>query len=220
MAIYLPTHGVEMPNWFSVGSISGLIFAVLLFACSLLSMSMTISSLFTDSKLSAQVGPLMLLFPSSIAMAIVVSKLAPNMEILANNKVMEECCLVGSTCCDPDYIPQEIKSADAIYCGYFIPHFPFTVAMLDFFFEDGAKNLLGLSSSVAYMCLGICSVFYYFLYEYLDAIIPNAYGIKKGCCCCLTYCRKKKVTFDEVDDQLEEMGMNKKHNESLISEHR
>jgi hypothetical protein len=162
----------------------------------------------------------MLLFPSSIAMAIVVSKLAPNMEILANNKVMEECCLVGSTCCDPDYIPKEIKSADTIYCGYFIPHFPFTVAMLDFFFEDGAKNLLGLSSSVAYMCLGICTVFYYFLYEYLDAIIPNAYGIKKGCCCCLTYCRKKKVTFDEVDDQLEEMGMNKKHNESLISEHR
>lgn len=62
------------------------------------------------------------------------------------------------------------------------------------------------------MCLGADIVVYYLLYEYLDAIIPNAYGIKKGCCCCLTYCRKKKVTFDKLDDEMDEMGLGLRQN--------
>jgi ABC-type multidrug transport system fused ATPase/permease subunit len=180
LALWLPINNAEIPEDFLAGSVTTLIFSVLLFGSALLSVSMTISSLFTDSKLSAQVGPLVLLFPSSIAMAIIISKLAPNITLVAEGK---------------DIVP-----AGEIVFGYFLPHFPFCVAMLDFYFDNGAETLLGLSTDFAYVALGINVVGYYLLYEYLDAIIPNAYGISKSCCCCLTYCKKKKVNLDEMED--------------------
>jgi hypothetical protein len=113
-------------------------------------------------------------------MAIIITKLAPNL-ILFATKV-------------------QIQDAWEIQWGYMLPHFPFCVAMLDFYFENGAQELLGLNVNVAYVALGINVVMWYALYEYLDAIIPNAYGISKGWCCCLTYCKSKKVNLDEIED--------------------
>lgn len=40
-------------------------------------------------------------------------------------------------------------------------------------------------------------VFWYMLYEYFDSIIPNAYGISKGICCCFTSCGKEKAILEE-----------------------
>jgi hypothetical protein len=53
LCLWLPMNGVETPGDFEKGSEAALIFAVLLFGCSLLSMSMMISAFFTDSKLSS-----------------------------------------------------------------------------------------------------------------------------------------------------------------------
>ena len=55
LALWLPTKGMELPNDYNFVFGSGLILgtAVLLFGSALLSVSMMISSFFTDSKLSA-----------------------------------------------------------------------------------------------------------------------------------------------------------------------
>ena len=44
---------------------------------------------------------------------------------------------------------------------------------------------------VAWVCLTATVPLYFFLYLYMDAIIPDTYGIAKGFCFCLK--RKKKV---------------------------
>jgi len=48
----------------------------LLFGMSLLSFSMWISTLFTDAKLSSTIGQLLIIFPSSITMAVIISNIS------------------------------------------------------------------------------------------------------------------------------------------------
>jgi hypothetical protein len=80
--------------------------------------------------------------------------------------------------------------------------------MLDFYFLNGAKSLLGVDPIWAYIALAINVVVYFFFYEYFDAIIPNAYGISKNCCCCFSYCRTNKAKLDDEEDEVwkEEIG--------------
>ena len=59
---------------------------------------------------------------------------------------------------------------------------------------------------------------YFCLYVYLDAVVPNAYGIASPWCFCVKDCRKKKKTLNcdihhhnsGVDLEMDDLGMEKK----------
>ena len=98
--------------------------------------------------------------------------------------------------------PCVVAPASLIQIGYIIPHFSYGVTLLDFFFKNGASKFLGLKSELAYIALGSSVVFWYVMYEYFDSIIPNAYGISKGFCCCISSCFKDKANMThDIHDQ-------------------
>ena len=162
LAIWLPINSLEGQNisvLIFIGSWYHMLCGTLLFGMALQSMSMALSSMFTDSKLSAQVGPLLLLFPSSLSMVFIIKAIADRFTAVVIDH-------------------SKIAPANNLQWGYFIPHFPYSVILLDFFFKDGAKLFLGLNITYAYFALIANVVGWYILYEYLDAVIPNAFGIR------------------------------------------
>lgn len=61
--------------------------------------------------------------------------------------------------------------------------------------------MLDLNVKFAWTSLVLVTPLYVFLYMYLDAILPNIYGIRQGCCFCL---RKKKKPALIEDNGLDE----------------
>lgn len=66
-----------------------------------------------------------------------------------------------------------------------MPHFSFGIVLLDYFTAGVANELLDVSSTFAMVCLIVSIPVYIGLYMYLDAVIPNEFGIAKTCCFCL-----------------------------------
>ena len=71
-----------------------------------------------------------------------------------------------------------------------MPHFSFGRILIEYLIDDGAnklwfKILLPLPIHRAWWASIGTVVFYFLFYMYLDAIIPNTYGIARPCCFCL-----------------------------------
>lgn len=160
----LPNERISMCQ----DSPASLFFALLLFGLGLLAMTMLISTIFTDSKLSVQMGTFLLFLPVSTFL----------------------CCLVA-------VIMQKDagkSGSNFLQIGYILPQFSFGVIILDSFFANGAKTLLDLNVIPAWICLFLATPCYLGLYVYLDSIVPNALGIRLECCFC---CKKKHMVRNE-----------------------
>jgi ATP-binding cassette subfamily A (ABC1) protein 3 len=141
-----------------------------LFGLALMSVSLFLTTVFTDSKLSAQVGLYILLFPTSIFLYSVSYRL--NAEV--------------------DY-PFTFDGNPWFQLWYVIPNFSFGVVLIDYYIHDGAKVILGLHVSVAWVCLLLSIPFYFCMYMWVDAIMPNTFGIRESLCFCL---KKKKTQVE------------------------
>ena len=86
-----------------------------------------------------------------------------------------------------------------IQAAYILPHFSFGIVILDFFTAGAALALFGIKVAHAWVALVLSIPFYLGLYLYLDAIIPNEYGIARSCCFCL---RREKRAQDEVQNEI------------------
>jgi hypothetical protein len=140
-----------------------LITATFIFGLALISLSMALSTLFQDSKLAPQVGMFLLLLPSSMFFYV----FSQRAKFLA----------IGTL------------SNQLFPLTYLAPHFSFGVIMLEFYVKGGPESLLNLDVNVAWISL-LCSIPLYLLaYMYLDAVIPNAYGIRESPLFCLK-CRQ------------------------------
>lgn len=145
---------------------------IFLFGLALISLSMALTTLFSDSKLSPQVGMYLLLLPTSIFFYVLTNRMS----------------LVGH----PDTLAYNLFPLT-----YLMPNFSFSVIMLQFYIKGGPKILMGLDVDVAWYCLAAATPFYLILYMYLDGIIPNAFGIRESLCFCLK--RNKKPKFDQEE---------------------
>ena len=155
-----------------------LLMNTVLFGFALIAFSMTLSTLFTDSKLSPQVGMYILLLPSSIYFFIMTNRIQ----------------LLGQK--------DESLAYQLFPLTYLVPNFSFSVIMLDFFIAKGPETLLNLNTNVAWYCLALATPFYLCAYMYLDGVIPNAFGIREHplfCCKCLTSRRKQGEPRHESD---------------------
>lgn len=158
-------------NTGSIGAGPKVLFgAVILFGFGLISIAMALTTLFTDSKLSPQVGMYLLLLPTSIFFYVMTNRMQ----------------LIGH----PDTLGYKLFPLT-----YLMPNFSFSVIMLEFYIKGGPQLLLGLNVQVAWWCLGLSTPFYLMVYMYLDGIIPNAFGIREGLCFCCT--SRKKARFEE-----------------------
>lgn len=77
-----------------------------------------------------------------------------------------------------DSSSQEVsESHPLVQLAYLIPNFSFGVIALEIYVPGGALKLLGVNVTVAWTCLALATPFYLIVYVYLDAVIPNVYGI-------------------------------------------
>lgn len=109
--------------------------------------SMALTTLFSDSKISVQLGSLATTFPLALFIGLY------NMD---------------------RYNPWRL------YLGYIFPHFPSTVVVCKM-----ANLQIDIDGYIAVASLILQAPFYYFVYIYLDAVMPDTYGIKRSACFCL-----------------------------------
>ena len=76
--------------------------------------------------------------------------------------------------------------------GYVLPHFSFSIVFLEFLTKGGA-SAIGFNVALAWITLILQTPLYLTLYLYLDAIVPNRFGIALKCCFCL----KKQAQREE-----------------------
>lgn len=157
--------------------VSVLFFGVIMFGLALMSLSMVLSTVFTDSKLSAQVGMFFILLPSSIFLFCISQRL----QLVVQN--------------------QQSTGYQLFQLSYILPNFSFGIILLDFYIKGGPTTILDLDVTVAWVSLVLIIPVYVALYIYLDAIMPNVYGIRQSCCFCL---RKQKVKHNYKDEDDEE----------------
>ena len=152
-----------------------LVFGLMLFSLSIISMTMAASTFFTDSRMALGVGTWVLLLPFSIYSFCLTNRLS---EIVS----------VGD-------------AGSAFFVSYLLPNFSFGVILLEFYLKGGAESVLNLNVTTAWWCLGLSIPFYLLMYLYFGALLPNKYGISAGPCHCI---RKKRVVKKQLKKKRKE----------------
>ena len=62
---------------------------------------------------------------------------------------------------------------------YLMPNCSYAIILQNYLVKGAPSVILGLNVNTAWTCLVLSIPFYLMLYMYLDAIIPNAYGIRE-----------------------------------------
>ena len=94
---------------------------------------------------------------------------------------------------------------------YWFPQFPFTVIMVNLLDNTGLK-FFEVSDEVSWVFLILSTPFYFLLHLYIEAIMPDNYGIASKCCFCFARCCKKRgvteanANNDQEAQELQEMN--------------
>ena len=147
-----------------------LFFGFVLFGLNIVALAMVLSAFFTDSKLSTQIGIFLMFLPTSLFFYSIISVLADSLSAVVAQK--------------PYYGEQWLNA------GYMLPHFTFGMVLLDFLVDHGFpklayKAILPLSMESVWAWNFLSIAIYLCLYIYLDAVIPNKYGVTKSYCFCI-----------------------------------
>lgn len=145
-----------------------LFFAIWLLAVDMLGLSLVIQNFFTDPKLAAICAPFLLFLPTGIAMLGIIT---PVTTLEPNNWIQ--------------YL-------------FFLPTFPFEVILTSVFQPEQQSFFFVVSAGWAWASLVLLCPIYFFIHIYLEAIIPDAYGVTESCCFCIR--GKKQVAVSEVDE--------------------
>lgn len=140
--------------------------AVTFYGLAMIFKSMAISTLFSDSKVAGQIGSLILIAPLALFMWLI--------SVSYKNE-------------NPKYM----------YCGYMVPFVPLVIALSKLFNSEFVPDAVSdsLSGPITWVALILSLPFYYGLYVYLDAIIPDTYGISKSLCFCF---KKRRYIVEET----------------------
>jgi hypothetical protein len=168
------TYAVFFSPDFGQMDVLTLFILVLLFGFSTLTFAQMLSTLFGDSKLASQVGPVIMFFPTTISMLLAINTALP----LGHRELCRT-------------ITQVL---------YILPWFPFQVLSLQTIFKGGATLYLGMDVEWAWFALILQPFAYFALYLYFDNVIPNSFGISKECFYCLR-CRKSNDASNRLTVQ-------------------
>lgn len=93
---------------------------------------------------------------------------------------------------------------DWIQYLFWFPTFPFAVCAVDLL-NATEVEYFSVQPAVAWAFLVIQCPLYFLLHMYMEAILPDNYGIRKGVCCCFAGCRKRSRLNATVEAQSLEM---------------
>ena len=186
---------------FGFGDFLAIYFSTWLLGLGNLSLCMVLQNLFSDAKMASFLAIFIIFGPVSLALIAIVK--ADPVNCVPNNWVQ--------------YL-------------YFIPNFPFEVVLANIIFKDIViegfdgditECYFGQNNVIAWIFLFIIPVFYYFVYIYVEAIMPQAYGVQMPCCYCFSKRKAEPVEDDEsfdFDQQLLKSNMTNNTRQSTIQE--
>ena len=145
------------------GAAIQLFLALWLLALDFLALSIFIQNFFNNPKLAAVCAPFLFFLPTGVAM---LGLITPVTTLEPNNWVQ--------------YM-------------FFLPTFPFEVVLTEIFQPDASFSFFEVSSAAAWVFLVLLTPIYFFLHIYVEAIIPDAYGVTESCCFCLRKSRKQEA---------------------------
>ena len=82
---------------------------------------------------------------------------------------------------------------------YMFPQVPFAVLCLDWMVPDGAEKMLNLEVKWAWVASVVNFFLYLALYHYLDAVLPNSFGVRRHLCFCLKKDNKRQEATEVVE---------------------
>ena len=91
---------------------------------------------------------------------------------------------------------------DYVQYLYFFPQFPFTVIMVNLLDTTGLE-FFEVSDGVSWFFLIISTPVYFLAHLYVEAIMPDNYGISSKCCFCFDRCCKKRVAANQEQEMKE-----------------
>ena len=190
-------YGYMVPMWLNDTYTNSVIYqenpwvfliALILNGLSLVSLSLALSAFFFDSKIASQIGMFILFLPCAIFLFSLIT--------VVIKKLINDVALETGTSDDNYYGIQLFQ------IGYVLPHFSFSIVFLEFLTKGGA-SFLGFNVVLAWIMLIIQTPLYLCLYLYLDAVIPNQYGIALKCCfCCRRDPKEQEIRLDEHEIEL------------------
>ena len=127
-----------------------------------LSLSILVQNFFTDPKIAAMCTPIILFLPTGLAL---LSIITPVTTMQTNTWVQ--------------YI-------------FFLPIFPFIVILTQIFQPDAELEIFEVSATVAWVSLVLLTPIYFLLHIYVEAVLPDAYGVTETCCFCFRRGGKRK----------------------------
>ena len=125
-----------------------------LFGFGVMTFIMVFANFFKDSRLISMIVPIVQFIAAGVAMSLLIE---PILNDSTNNNIQ--------------------------YFFWF-PTFPFTVLMTNLLSPEGQKSSWEVSGAVAWFFLIIQGPLWYFLHLYIEAIMPDNYGISKHPCFC------------------------------------
>ena len=160
-----------------------------LLAVSNLGLSLVAQNMFKDVKLASICAPFMLFLPTGVALLCVITPIT-----------------TGSPNTWVQYL-------------YFLPTFPFEVILADIFQIPGSMVYFETSPTIAWVVLAIQTPIYFFIHIYLDAIIPDSYGVTQTCFYCCKR-RRSQGSDDQHDEEAdsEEVDLNESKMSSTIQD--
>ena len=163
------------------GAAIALFLALWLLALDFLALSLFIQNFFSNPKLAAVCAPFLFFLPTGVAM---LGLITPVTTLTPNNWVQ--------------YI-------------FFLPTFPFEVILTEIFQPDSSIQFFEVSAAAAWIVLVLLTPIYFFLHIYVEAIMPDAYGVTESCCFCFR--KSKKPPADDVYDDFDDADMKSTINE-------
>ena len=94
---------------------------------------------------------------------------------------------------------------DYVQYLYFFPQFPFTVIMVNLLDNTGLE-FFEVSDGISWFFLIISTPLYFLAHLYVEAIMPDNYGISSKCCFCFDRCCKKRANAFVQEQEMKEIG--------------
>ena len=74
---------------------------------------------------------------------------------------------------------------------FMLPSFPYEVIVCGLF--EPENTYFQVQTWICWIALVLQPIVYYLIHTYIEAIIPNAYGVTKSCCFCLRRNRANEI---------------------------
>jgi hypothetical protein len=164
-----------------------LLFGLILFGLNCIALTMALSTLFSDSKISTYTGVMLMFIPTNLLYFMFIQIFSGSVDALM------------------DTHPYFGEKWFEFF--YFIPHFSFSRIFLEYLVNHGRpyimfKLIMPLEIHKAWIAQVLSLISYLLLYVYLDAVLPTVYGVTSSKWFCFSWMKRKIIEANNKTERV------------------